>query len=114
MEKTSQKIKTLVLKGKEKGFLTYEELNNILPDDALVRPEKIDEILMPYENGGEIPDEVIDKILAIVDVEMDATKLAADVYQSGVEMADEFLGKIDDEAGKIADEIDDKLKKSQT
>ena len=75
---------------------------------------KIDEILMPYENGGEIPDEVIDKILAIVDVEMDATKLAADVYQSGVEMADEFLGKIDDEAGKIADEIDDKLKKSQT
>ena len=36
MEKTSQKIKTLVLKGKEKGFLTYEELNNILPDDTLV------------------------------------------------------------------------------
>ena len=52
MEKTSQKIKTLVLKGKEKGFLTYEELNNILPDDTLVRPEKIDEILMMLDELG--------------------------------------------------------------
>ena len=30
MDKTSQKIKELIVKGKEKGFLTYEELNNIL------------------------------------------------------------------------------------
>ena len=52
MEKTSQKIKMLVLKGKEKGFLTYEELNNILPDDTLVRPEKIDEILMMLDELG--------------------------------------------------------------
>ena len=52
MEKTSQKIKTLVLKGKDKGFLTYEELNNILPDDTLVRPEKIDEILMMLDELG--------------------------------------------------------------
>ena len=52
MEKTSQKIKTLVIKGKEKGFLTYEELNNILPDDTLVRPEKIDEILMMLDELG--------------------------------------------------------------
>ena len=52
MEKTSQKIKTLVQKGKEKGFLTYEELNNILPDDTLVRPEKIDEILMMLDELG--------------------------------------------------------------
>ena len=52
MEKTSQKIKALVLKGKDKGFLTYEELNNILPDDILVRPEKIDEILMMLDELG--------------------------------------------------------------
>ena len=52
MEKTSQKIKTLVLKGKEKGFLTYEELNNILPDDTLTRPEKIDEILIMLDELG--------------------------------------------------------------
>ena len=52
MEKTSQKIKTLVLKGKRKGFLTYEELNNILPDDTMVRPEKIDEILLMLDEQG--------------------------------------------------------------
>jgi len=40
MDKTSQKIKALVVKGKEKGFITYEELNDILPDDSLVQPGK--------------------------------------------------------------------------
>ena len=43
---------------------------------------KIDSILEEYEDGREIPDEVIDKILKIVDIEMDATKLAADIYQA--------------------------------
>ncbi|ODS33109.1 MAG: RNA polymerase primary sigma factor [Candidatus Scalindua rubra] len=52
MEKMSQKIKTLVNKGKENGFLTYEELNDILPDDTLVKPEKIDEILMMLDELG--------------------------------------------------------------
>ena len=35
----------LMGRGVHRGFITYEELNNILPDDTLVRPEKIDEIL---------------------------------------------------------------------
>jgi RNA polymerase primary sigma factor len=52
MEKLTQKIKTLVQRGKEKGFLTYEELNDILPDDTLMQPEKIDEILMMLDELG--------------------------------------------------------------
>ncbi|GJQ59192.1 MAG: RNA polymerase sigma factor RpoD [Candidatus Scalindua sp. AMX11] len=52
MEKLSLKIKSLVQKGKHKGFLTYEELNDILPDDALMLSEKIDEILMLLEELG--------------------------------------------------------------
>ena len=52
MEKLAQKIKTLVQRGKEKGFLTYEELNDILPDNTLVQPEKIDEILMMLDELG--------------------------------------------------------------
>ncbi len=52
MEKLTQKIKTLVHRGKEKGFLTYEELNDILPDDTLMQPEKIDEILMMLDELG--------------------------------------------------------------
>ena len=46
MDKTSQKIKALVVKGKKKGFVTYEELNDILLDNTLVQPGKIDETLM--------------------------------------------------------------------
>ncbi|MBO1224645.1 MAG: RNA polymerase sigma factor RpoD [Candidatus Scalindua sediminis] len=52
MEKLTNKIKTLVQRGKEKGFLTYEELNDILPDDTLMQPEKIDEILMMLDESG--------------------------------------------------------------
>jgi RNA polymerase primary sigma factor len=52
MENLNHKIKQLVLKGKEKGFLTYEELNDMLPDDADIPPEKIDDILMMLDELG--------------------------------------------------------------
>jgi RNA polymerase primary sigma factor len=52
MDKTSQKIKALVTKGKEKGYVTYEELNKILPDDTLSQPGKIDETLMMLDELG--------------------------------------------------------------
>lgn len=52
MENLNQKIKHLVQKGKEKGYLTYEELNDMLPDDADVSPEKIDDILMMLDELG--------------------------------------------------------------
>ena len=70
---------------------------------------KVDEILSDYKEGETIPDGVIDKILAIVDLEIDATKLAADIYKSGAELADEFLTKVDDESEKINDEINSVL-----
>ncbi|MCF6159361.1 MAG: RNA polymerase sigma factor RpoD [wastewater metagenome] len=52
MENLNQKIKQLVQKGKEKGFLTYEELNDMLPDDTDISPEKIDDILMMLDELG--------------------------------------------------------------
>ncbi len=52
MDKTSQIIKALVIKGKEKGYLTYEELNDILPDDTLIQPGKIDETLVMLDELG--------------------------------------------------------------
>ncbi|MFQ5863115.1 MAG: RNA polymerase sigma factor RpoD [Candidatus Brocadiales bacterium] len=52
MEKLGQKIKTLAQRGKEKGYLTYEELNNILPDDDAVSPERIDDILIMLDEIG--------------------------------------------------------------
>ncbi|MCP5003906.1 MAG: RNA polymerase sigma factor RpoD [Planctomycetes bacterium] len=52
MEKLSLKIKSLVQRGKHKGFLTYEELNDVLPEDVLMLSEKIDEILMLLDEVG--------------------------------------------------------------
>ncbi len=52
-----QEIKGLIERGKERGYLTYEELNEFLPDD-LVSPEYIDEILLTLdEKGIELIDE---------------------------------------------------------
>ncbi|KKR67154.1 MAG: hypothetical protein UU09_C0037G0004 [Microgenomates group bacterium GW2011_GWA2_40_6] len=77
-----------------------------LSSEALV---KIEEILASYGEDKNIPDEIIDKILAIVDVEMDTTRLAGDIYQGGVDMANDYLKKTDEEAGKIADELEKKF-----
>ena len=52
MEISNRKVKTLIQKGREKGVLTYEELNNILPDDILMLPEKVDEILITLDKAG--------------------------------------------------------------
>jgi RNA polymerase primary sigma factor len=50
-------VKSLVEKGKERGYLTYTEMNDILPDEA-VSPEEIDNILMSLEEVGiELVDE---------------------------------------------------------
>jgi RNA polymerase primary sigma factor len=56
--KVSKKaIQELLAKGKKQGFLTYDEINEILPEDML-SPEQIDETLMLFDdNGIEVVDE---------------------------------------------------------
>jgi RNA polymerase primary sigma factor len=44
-------IKALVQMGKDRGYLTYEEMNDGLPDD-LVSPERLDRILMQLDELG--------------------------------------------------------------
>jgi len=46
-----ESLKLLIERGKEKGFVTYEELNDLLPEDA-VSPDKIDKILMTLDELG--------------------------------------------------------------
>jgi len=54
-EKLSE-VKQLISIGKEKGFLTYEELNNALPAE-IVSSEQIDNIMMMF---GEMDIELVD------------------------------------------------------
>src|SRR5215472_16520434 len=51
MEKTDDGLKALLELGKEKGFLTYDQVNDHLPDDD-TNPEKIDQILILLEDQG--------------------------------------------------------------
>ena len=44
-------LKALIESGKEKGFLTYDQVNEYLPDDA-VNPEKLDQLLLLLEEQG--------------------------------------------------------------
>lgn len=55
-EEKLEEVKQLISLGKEKGFLTYEELNNALPADVL-SSEQLDHIMIMF---GEMDIEVID------------------------------------------------------
>jgi RNA polymerase primary sigma factor len=57
MEKVEDGLKTLVDAGKSKGYLTYDQVNDYLPDEA-VSPDKLDNLLMALEEQGiELVDE---------------------------------------------------------
>jgi RNA polymerase primary sigma factor len=51
MEKHDDGLKVLLEQGKEKGYLTYSQVNDHLPDDD-ANPEKIDQLLMLLESEG--------------------------------------------------------------
>jgi RNA polymerase primary sigma factor len=51
-----EKVKQLINMGKEKGYLTYEEVNDLLPPD-IVSSDQIDDLMMMF---GEMDIEVVD------------------------------------------------------
>jgi RNA polymerase primary sigma factor len=51
-----EKVKQLISLGKEKGFLTYDEVNDLLPSD-IVSSDQIDDLMMMF---GEMDIEVVD------------------------------------------------------
>src|SRR5687767_10035318 len=57
MEVHTHDLKTLVLRGKNQGFLTYDEINAYLPDQD-VTPEKLNNLLVALDDSGI---ELIDK-----------------------------------------------------
>jgi RNA polymerase primary sigma factor len=49
--KVDEGLKALLDQGKDKGYLTYSQVNDYLPDDA-VNPEKLDQLLLVLEEHG--------------------------------------------------------------
>ena len=50
-EKIEATIKSIVVKAKKKGFLSYEELNDTLPDE-IISPARLDSLLMTFDEMG--------------------------------------------------------------
>jgi RNA polymerase primary sigma factor len=51
VEHTDIDLQSLIEKGKTQGYLTYDEVNSYLPDEA-VSPEKLDNLLMALDERG--------------------------------------------------------------
>jgi RNA polymerase primary sigma factor len=48
---TEKAMKVLIAQGKKQGFLTYDEINNALPDDMLAA-DQVDDTLMMFDDLG--------------------------------------------------------------
>ena len=57
-KKSIDEVKQLIDMGKEKGFLTYEEVNDLLPPD-IVSSEQIDDVMSMF---GEMEIEIVDSV----------------------------------------------------
>jgi RNA polymerase primary sigma factor len=51
LAKASSNLALLVSKGKSQGYLTYEELNELLPDDAIA-PDRLDALMQQFDELG--------------------------------------------------------------
>ncbi len=75
-------LKRLISVGKEKGFLTYDELNQVLPEE-LVSPEKLDDMMMIFD---EMDIEIVD---SEQQVQVVRERTAAESEEMGDEEDDE-------------------------
>ncbi len=51
LAKANSNLALLVTKGKAQGYLTYEELNELLPDDAIA-PDRLDALMQQFDELG--------------------------------------------------------------
>ena len=84
--KTAEEVITgLIERGKKKGYLTYEEMNNEMPDE-MISPNRLDSLLMTLDEMG----------VRLVD-EADVAEQLADNFAEDLESG-EALSKSDDNA----------------
>ncbi len=93
----SSSVKKLIAKGKQRGYLTYEEMNEDLPDEA-VSPDKLDSLLMTLDELGiELLDESeVDRREAFADGEEEAPAEKEEEEKAEVEELESGSRRIDD------------------
>ena len=90
-------IKRLISVGKEKGYLTYDEVNEALPDE-LVSPEKLDDMMMIFD---EMDIEIVDSEQR---VQVVREGIGADT-ESVLEDSDDDMDLDSDSASRVADPV---------
>lgn len=93
-------IKTLIIKGKEQGYLTYSEVNDHLPDD-IVDPEQIEDIIGMINDMGIEVHEIAPDTEAILLPETPATP----DDETATEEAVAVLSAVDSEVGRTTDPV---------
>jgi len=93
------KIKLLIARGKEQGYLTYSEVNDHLPNDIL-EPEQIEDIIAMINDMG----------IKVVETAPDADDLivegsSSSTDEDAVEEAAAALASIDSEFGRTTDPV---------
>ncbi len=92
-------IKTLIIKGKEQGYLTYAEVNDHLPDD-IVDPEQIEDIIgMINDMGIEVHEVAPDTEL------LSAEAPRANDDDTATDEAVAVLSAVDAEVGRTTDPV---------
>jgi RNA polymerase primary sigma factor len=87
--KNIQQIKTLIAKGKTLGFLTFDEVNKVLPSEAS-SPEQVEEIIGIFDQLE----------IAIVDSEKDGKKISVSAGEPEEDpVAEPSLDLVEDDEG---------------
>ena len=93
------RLKELIAKGKEQGFLTYTEVNDHLPE-GIVEPERIEDIIRMINDMGikvhETAPTESNEILSDTETEPD---------EDAVEEAAAALASLDSEFGRTTDPV---------
>ena len=99
-EERRTRLKTLIVLGKERGYLTYAEINDHLPDDVQ-DSEQIDGIIgMINDMGIQVYEEAPDAEVLLMS---DAPPPVTD--EDAVEEAEQALATVDSEFGRTTDPV---------
>jgi RNA polymerase primary sigma factor len=100
-EATRNNLKTLIKLGKERGFLTYSEINDHLPED-LVEPEAIESIVGTFGDMGiSVYDQAPDAETLLIN---DSVAVATS-DEDAEEEAEAALSTVDSEFGRTTDPV---------
>jgi len=95
------RLKNLIALGKERGYLTYAEINDHLPDD-LVDAEQIESIISTF---NDMAIQVFDEAPAVDDLLLNETGPAPVDAAEVEEEAEQALSTVDSEFGRTTDPV---------